>query len=108
VLAVRAADSGEFIAKREALSKLLADARADRITIVPVDLRDEAAFDVVADLPVTTIVHRAAVTRFNVDDETAKAVNVAETARVFEFARHCGQLSRVLMLWTVYSAPSAA
>jgi nucleoside-diphosphate-sugar epimerase len=104
VLTVRAGDAGELAAKREALSKFLAGTPAERITIVPVDLRDEAAFDVVAGLPVTTVVHCAAVTRFGVDEATARAVNVAGTARVCEFARRCGTLSRLLMLSTVYSA----
>jgi nucleoside-diphosphate-sugar epimerase len=104
VLAVRAADAGELAAKREALSKFLVGAPADRITVVPVDLREEAALDVVSGLPVTTIVHCAAVTRFGVDQATARAVNVAGAARVCEFARRHDQLGRVLMLSTVYSA----
>lgn len=104
VLAVRVGDAGELAAKREALGRFLAGAPAERITIVPVDLRDEDAFDAVAGLPVTAIVHSAAVTRFGVDEATARAVNLNGTARVCEFARRCDQLSRVLMLSTVYSA----
>lgn len=104
VLAVRAGDGDELAAKRETLGKFLTGTAAGRITVVPVDLREVAAFDAVSGQPVTTIVHCAAVTRFNVDEGTARAVNVAGTARVFEFARRCDQLSRVLMLSTVYSA----
>lgn len=104
VLAVRAADSGELAAKRETLSKFLVGAPGDRITIVPVDLRDESGLETVAGLPVTTIVHSAAVTRFSVDKETANSVNVAGTARVCEFARRCDRLRHMLMLSTVYSA----
>jgi len=104
VLAVRAGDVDGLAAKRESLSKFLVGAPADRITVVPADLREDAAFDVMSGLPITTIVHCAAVTRFNVDEETARAVNVAGTARLLEFARRCDQLSRVLMLSTVYSA----
>lgn len=104
VLAVRAGDPDELAAKRESVSKFLVGAPADRLSFVAADLRDEAPFEVVADLPVTTIVHSAAVTRFNIDEETAAAVNVAGTARVLEFARRCHKLSRVLMLSTVYSA----
>jgi nucleoside-diphosphate-sugar epimerase len=104
VLAVRAADSAELAAKQAALGAFLGRAAAGRVTIAPVDLRDDAGLDAVAADPVTAIVHSAAVTRFSVDQETANSVNVAGTARVCQFARRCRRLGRLLLLSTVYSA----
>lgn len=104
VLAVRAADSAELAAKRAALGEFLGGTPASRVTIIPVDLRDGTGLDAVAGAPVTAIVHCAAITKFNVDQDTANSVNVAGTARVCEFARRCDRISRVLVLSTVYSA----
>lgn len=104
VLAVRAADSAELTGKRAALGEFLGDTTAGRVTIVPVDLRDGTGLDAVAAAQVTRIVHCAAVTKFNVDKDTANSVNVTGTARICEFARRCDRISRLLMLSTVYSA----
>jgi nucleoside-diphosphate-sugar epimerase len=104
VLAVRAADPAELDAKRAALGAFLGGTPPGRVTITPVDVRDDACLDAVAAEPVTTIVHSAAVTQFSVDKDTASSVNVAGTARVCEFARRCDRLGRLLLLSTVYSA----
>lgn len=104
VLAVRAADSAELAAKRAALGHFLGGTQESRVTFAPVDLRDGAGLDAVPAPRITTIVHCAAVTRFNVDQGTANSVNVAGTARVCEFARRCDRISRLLLLSTVYSA----
>jgi nucleoside-diphosphate-sugar epimerase len=53
---------------------------------------------------VVQIVHSAAVTRFNVDAETADRVNVDGTRRVVEFARTCPGLERLALLSTVYAS----
>jgi nucleoside-diphosphate-sugar epimerase len=53
---------------------------------------------------VTRIVHAAAVTRFNVDRETARRVNLEGTIRVAEFAERCPRLESVVYLSTLYTA----
>lgn len=53
---------------------------------------------------IVVIVHAAAVTRFNVDAETADRVNVRGTARTVEFARECPALERFALLSTVYAS----
>jgi nucleoside-diphosphate-sugar epimerase len=53
---------------------------------------------------VTRIVHAAAVTRFNVDQETARRVNLEGTMRVAEFAERCPRLERFTYVSTLYAA----
>ncbi|WP_157995972.1 SDR family oxidoreductase [Thermomonospora amylolytica] len=104
LLAVRAADSGELAAKRDLLAAELGPSAAGRTSVVPADLRDDDAFDPVDPEAVTRIVHAAAVTRFNVDRDTARRVNVEGTVRVAEFARRCRNLRRFALLSTLYAA----
>jgi nucleoside-diphosphate-sugar epimerase len=104
ILGVRAADPAELDTKRSALGAFLEDTPPGRVTIAPIDLREDAGLDALAGEPVTAIVHSAAVTQFSVDKDTANSVNVAGTARVCEFARRCDRLGRLLLLSTVYSA----
>jgi len=102
VLTVRAADAAELDAKRAFLRGVL-PAADGRVTVMPVDLRDGEGLAAVNPRPVTRIVHSASVTRFNIDRDTARQVNVDGTARICEFARSCGRLERLLLLSTVYS-----
>jgi nucleoside-diphosphate-sugar epimerase len=53
---------------------------------------------------VTSIVHAAALTRFDAPLDTARAVNVEGTRRVLEFAERCTRLERVTVLSTIYVA----
>lgn len=53
---------------------------------------------------VTRIVHAAAVTRFNVDRDTARRVNLEGTMRVAEFAERCPRLERFSYVSTLYAA----
>jgi nucleoside-diphosphate-sugar epimerase len=99
-LTVRTADPG----RRVALSGALGDPDPRRVEIVPADVRDPDPFAAVEPAGVTTIVHAAAVTAFNVDLATARAVNVEGTARLAAFARTCPRLTRLLALSTLFSA----
>jgi nucleoside-diphosphate-sugar epimerase len=104
VLALRAADAAEFAAKRETLERVLAPSDAGRISFVAADLRRDGALEQVDRRTITRIVHAAAVTRFNVEREVARSVNVAGTARLAEFAARCDNLQRLALLSTLYSA----
>lgn len=52
---------------------------------------------------ITHIVHSGALTRFDVDREAARQVNVEGTARLLEFARHCPGLRSLGVVSTVYA-----
>jgi nucleoside-diphosphate-sugar epimerase len=98
ILAVRCADEAELARKRERIGT------GGRTTVVPVDLRDNDPLAEVDPRRITRIIHAAAVTRFDVDRETARRVNVDGTARVREFAERCGRLDRLVLLSTLYTA----
>jgi len=52
---------------------------------------------------ITSVIHAAAVTRFNVDKALARAVNVDGTAAVIDLARHCPRLESFAQVSTVYA-----
>ena len=52
---------------------------------------------------VGSIVHCAAVTRFNVEPELARSVNVDGTLKLYEFASGCGRLARLALLSSTYA-----
>ena len=53
---------------------------------------------------ITTIVHAAAATRFNVEREVARRVNVEGTGHVLALARRCPRLERLAHISTVYAS----
>jgi len=104
VLAVRGtAGHDEFAAKVERLTSEFARFDPGRISIVPADLRRPDALDEVDAKSVTQIVHAAAVTEFNVDLETARAVNLEGTICVGAFAARCENLQRLTLLSTLFA-----
>ena len=68
------------------------------------DLTDPAALTAIDPAQITRIVHAAAVTRFNVDRNTARRVNLEGTIRVAEFAERCPRLERFIYVSTLYVA----
>ncbi|WP_373234570.1 SDR family oxidoreductase [Mycobacterium marinum] len=104
VLGVRADSSAELSTKRTRLRGLLGSAHDRRTTIVRADLRDSDPFGGLDTAGVTTVVHAAAVTRFNVERDLARRANLEGTARVCEFASRCASLGRLAVISTLYSA----
>jgi nucleoside-diphosphate-sugar epimerase len=68
------------------------------------ELAAEAPFAGVEPQSVRAIVHSAAVTRFNVDEDTARTVNIEGSEKVFAFARQCRGLERLVQVSTVYAS----
>lgn len=100
---LRAADEGEFQLKRARLmAGIGADAREVRCSYG--DLRDADPFRAVNANDVGTIVHAAAVTRFNVERDVARQVNLEGTAKLLDFAGRCRALEAVGVLSTVYAS----
>lgn len=52
---------------------------------------------------VGSIVHCAAVTRFNVDEELARRVNVDGAVKLYEFASRCRKLERLALMSSIYA-----
>lgn len=68
------------------------------------DLTVPGALDGVPTASITHIVHAAAVTKFAVERETAKAVNIGGTEQVVALARRCPDLERLVLLSTLYTS----
>jgi nucleoside-diphosphate-sugar epimerase len=110
VLWVRSGDRAEFQIKVEKLKAVLNCGASDqaRVSFATGDLTSEACFDAVDSGTISSIVHSAAVTRFNVDAETAQSVNVMGTKRVVEFAKKCRRLEQLCQVSSVYASGMSA
>ena len=75
-----------------------------RVRLAGGDLGGDDPFRSIDARSITGIVHAAAVTRFNVDPETAQRINVDGTRRVLHLAERCPSLESFNMLSTVYAA----
>lgn len=104
VQTVRALDRAQLAAKAGALRAAL----GPDVEVVAADVTTPDPFAAVDVAPITRIVHAAAVTRFNVPEDLARATNVEGTARVVELARRCPRLERLVVLSTVYSSGLAS
>jgi len=70
----------------------------------PGELTDTEPFADVDPKSICRIIHSAAVTRFNVDPQTAQEVNVEGTRKLLQFAARCPALESIDFLSTVYAA----
>jgi thioester reductase-like protein len=75
-----------------------------RINCTGGDLTDDDPFAGVRPASVSTIVHAAAATRFNVDEETARRVNIEGTIKLLQFAERCPRLKALGLLSTLYAS----
>jgi thioester reductase-like protein len=100
---VRAGDPAEFESKRAALGERLRPP-AHRVSYHWGDLHWEHPFESLEQRGISHLVHCAAITRFNVDEHSARRINVDGTARVLEFADRCPDLRSVGLVSTVYSS----
>jgi nucleoside-diphosphate-sugar epimerase len=89
--------------KQERLRQQLAGF-AVRLTLHYGDLVQAQPFHTVAPEEVGSIIHTAAVTRFNVDADTADQVNLAGTEKLLTFAARCPALRGLGLLSTVYAS----
>lgn len=103
LLWVRASGKGEFEAKQTRLVERFGHF-GGRVGCAWGDLASDYPFDDIDPTKVSAIVHTAAVTRFNVDEETARTVNTQGTARVLSFADRCPSLEAIGVLSTVYAS----
>jgi nucleoside-diphosphate-sugar epimerase len=81
-------------------------AAGSRVAFVCADLEADDPFAGVEDEQrkrITGVVHAAAVTRFNVDRDLARKVNIEGTAAVLALARRCPGLESLAHLSTVYA-----
>ncbi|MEO8217374.1 MAG: SDR family oxidoreductase [Acidobacteriota bacterium] len=75
-----------------------------RLRVVRTNLAEDRPFEGIEPRSVSRIIHAAAETRFNVDEETADRVNVEGTGKVLQFAEACPNLQSFDFLSTIYVA----
>jgi len=100
---IRARDQEEFKRKGQQLCHELCETGA-QLRLYWGDLRAERPFDTLDPEQIGTLIHTAAVTRFNVDRDTATGVNVEGTRKLLEFADGCQHLDQVALLSTIYAS----
>jgi nucleoside-diphosphate-sugar epimerase len=100
---VRAGTLEEFHSKRERLQQKFGRYES-RIAYEWGDLVRDHPFDAVDPRRIRMIIHMAAVTRFNVDEDTAQRVNIDGTEKLLKFASRCDSLEAFGLLSTVYAS----
>jgi nucleoside-diphosphate-sugar epimerase len=103
LLWVRADDIDEFENKRKRLQQALGRFES-RIGYAWGNLVRDDPFDSVDSRKMRGIIHTAAVTKFNVDEDTARRVNIEGTEKVLKFASRCDSLEAFGLLSTVYAS----
>lgn len=103
VLWLHADSMAEFEQKRAKLSARFQDFE-QRVEYRAGNLTTAQPFAGIDPLTIDVVVHAAAVTRFNVEQELAREVNIDGARKLFEFSRRCRYLQRFALLSTVYSS----
>ncbi|MFY9268946.1 MAG: SDR family oxidoreductase [Candidatus Manganitrophaceae bacterium] len=104
LLWVRASDETEFAAKQERIRQRLGAETDRRVRCRWGNLVNPDPFESIDPVEIRVIIHAAAVTRFNLDETTARRVNVEGTEKLLRFASRCPSLDRFALLSTVYSS----
>jgi nucleoside-diphosphate-sugar epimerase len=102
ILWVHAANAAELAHKRAALRARLGPL-VDEAEVRGGDLCTPEPFAEVDPAVVGSIVHCAAVTRFNVERELAERINVDGAVRLYEFAARCRNLERLALASSIYA-----
>ena len=106
---VHANTAAELTAKKEVMLPRLTD-NGVRIQVgtnlgfASGALSDETPFDSINPDEIETFIHSAAVTRFNVDAETARITNLEGTRKALKFAERCKKLKRFVFISTLYAS----
>lgn len=103
VLWLHARSPEEFAAKRAALEPELGASGA-RVEWSWGDLAGPEPLAGVDPEPIAYVIHAAAQTRFNVEADLARRVNVEGARKVMSFARRCPRLESFALLSTIYSS----
>jgi len=102
ILWLHAEDTAELERKADELRRSLGPA-ARAAEIRGGDLCAAEPFAEIDPTEVASIVHCAAVTRFNVEEELARRVNVDGAVKLYEFASSCEKLERLALMSSIYA-----
>lgn len=104
---VRSKNDTDLQAKKERIEKLIGrspDSVGPRLVVVGGALESEDPYASVPKDSISTIVHSASVTRFNVEEDLARDVNLGGAKKTFDFARRCPNLEKLIYVSTVYAS----
>lgn len=107
ILWLHATSDADLENKASALRNTLGPV-ADAADVRGGDLCARAPFESIDAGEVSSIVHCAAVTRFNVEEELAQRVNVEGTEKLLEFASDCTGLERLVLSSSIYACGLAS
>lgn len=102
ILWLRSDSPGEFEEKVTRMKLRLGD--RPELRYATGDLREQAPFESLNPDEIRTIIHSAAVTRFNVERDLAQAINVRGTRAAIEFAGRCRDLERFMLVSSIYAS----
>ncbi len=88
----------------EAAQKIAAMPKGGAVNYAWGDLRSPNPFSHVDRSRITKVIHTAAVTRFNVEEDLARKVNTEGTAKAVAFAQTCPKLEKFSFVGTVYAS----
>ena len=100
---IHAAGARELHAKRRRIERQL-KSFGGRVRYHAGELGAARPFESVDPREIGMILHAAAVTRFNIDWETARGVNVEGAEKILRFAAQCPYLEAIGLLSTVYAS----
>ncbi|HYR83078.1 MAG TPA: SDR family oxidoreductase [Terriglobia bacterium] len=103
LLWLRARNTDEFESKRHRLQQQFGRFEP-RVNYAWGDLVSDHPFDSIDPQKIRVIIHSAAVTKFNVDEDTAQRVNIEGTEKLLRFAGQCRSLEAFGLLSTVYAS----
>jgi nucleoside-diphosphate-sugar epimerase len=103
ILWLRGRDASDVAEKRAALEALYKP-WGSRVTLAFGDLEAENPFETVEASSVGTLVHGAAIIRFNVSEEDARRTNLEGTEKLLRFADRCRNLEHLGLISSVYSS----
>ncbi len=103
ILWIRAKNRAEFEHKKTNIMQNYKNS-LNRIKVEGGDLRSEQPFITVNNITISSIIHTAAVTQFNVEANLADTVNRDGTRKLLNFAKQCSKLERYGQVSTVYSS----
>lgn len=104
-LYLHAVDQAELESKAEPLRERFATyVNSGQLVLIGGELSNDQPLTSVSPSGIKQIVHSAAVTRFNVEEELANKVNISGSRHVLEFARQCENLESIQFLSTIYAA----
>jgi len=103
-LQVRARDAADAESKRAQILRQLGEPSQQRVHFVHTDLSNDAPFSDVDATHITSVLHSAAITRFNIEEDAARVANIDGTRKVLALAERCPRLDTLGLLSTVYSS----